>query len=867
MNVVGEVVERLRAYLGVTVRLRLRSQLRSSQRVSPAWPPMLASLLGIVASVALLVGLAYVAGARPGGHGFLRAIDTTIAKPAVALGVGAVIVVFLGACLRRLRLEVLVGRPGPISIAELSVPDDLPGVDAARLSAAFRQRLQRLRLQAPTPIPGANPAQNFLEMLDSEHLDAANPLASAVSILRSSIPSHGYEVRAALRVKADERRGPRYGVTAQVARLPFEAIPVETAWASTCEEAVTLAADIVTAAILPRTRLSQRPPWAGWRRYVMHPRLVHHYESAEDLTTVCRYDEALSHCFSALELDPKNVDIRLQKGFVEEKLKLFLDALATYAGARKVDRDSSSALYGRRARRHRAASGRVARYRLAVLLAGIDLSRQWRKPGDATLRAQQRDYLRSRLTPELLTLLADAKLIGDAAGAGPTQPPPWTRASITALLAERGTDEDTSYYALRNVFAHLGGRLLKSVSVETRHPWAPRSWLSPLSVELTRRAIALRQDWIAHRLGGGDETDWLSETAVLPSPRLFHTWTEYYNAATLYALPLLAHKSRTGESAEIVTRRSTLAALAVEQLGLAMSRATSVHVATRRDWVLSEDPDLAGLRDTPEFKHFETMYFPSAGRTPRRPDNVPSWEQARYTDVLLAETARRWEGVWRRRRESLGELTDAHAILDWCTDETSAWVLVGSVVRDRDHWKVRHDLISAMAEWGGRYGFPALGVGVPRYDAHVSVSESALQVVIEAIDDRLTRIGELVGGLAAGGDDLAALQQAVQARDFLSRESTPQFLTRVCDAREDLWHALHDWLDVDAWDDEPAHQRFRDAATQAADVRDAARSGLPGPPAPGAQAPMMVVAPHVPMAQPTAPEALTGAPGSAEPPL
>src|SRR5262249_6199446 len=158
--------------------------------------------------------------------------------------------------------------------------------------------------------------------------------------------------------------GRRCGVTAQLKRLPHEAIPVETAWASSWEDAIVQSADMVIAAVLPLTRLSNGPPWSGWRRYVMPSRLVYHFGQAQARSKDRRYDEAVDHYLRALDLDPKSVDVRLELGFVQEKLGLFLDAFATYAAAMRMAEETSRSLYRRRARRHRHASGRTARYRL-----------------------------------------------------------------------------------------------------------------------------------------------------------------------------------------------------------------------------------------------------------------------------------------------------------------------------------------------------------------------------------------------------------------------------------------------------------------------------------------------------------------------
>ena len=119
-----------------------------------------------------------------------------------------------------------------------------------------------------------------------EHLDAKNVLGSAVSVVRAAIPTHAYEVSVTLTMQAAEPPAKsRCGVTAQVSRLPNEGIPVQTAWAHSWDDAIAQAADMVTAAVLPRTVLSNRQPWSGWRRYPMPGMLVHHYEKAQELTT------------------------------------------------------------------------------------------------------------------------------------------------------------------------------------------------------------------------------------------------------------------------------------------------------------------------------------------------------------------------------------------------------------------------------------------------------------------------------------------------------------------------------------------------------------------------------------------------------
>ena len=826
------------AWLEALLRKRLRSQVRRSHRIAAVWPQVLLACAGLAVSVCLLVATAYVVGKGAGKSSALgKALSATAAKPPVALVLGAILVLVIGGCLRRIWLEVLVRLPGPILVRDLSVPSDLTGVDGAGLSATFRTRLQRLRLQAATPVPGAIPAQNFLEMLDSDHLDAKNPLASFVSILRAAIPTHAYEVSAALVVRPAAASGrPRYGVTAQVTRLPREAIPVQTGWLPTCEEAVIQAADIVTGAILPRTRLSNCQPWSGWRRYAMDSLLVHHFECAEELTSERRYDEALNRYACALELDPKNVDLRLHQGFVQEKLGLSLDALATYAAARMIATDTDPSLYHFGARRDRTASGRIACYRLAVLLAGVNVAHQWRKADHETLRGQQRERLRERLRPELLELLRNHRLMiddpkhggtGKKKALGAQTGPLWKESEIEALLDARGSDGDTAYLQLLNVLACLAESILESVKVGVSRPWAPGTLLSPLAVELAIESLKMRRQWVTHELAqrqGVPKDPWRppEAEALIPRSAKFSTWSERYNAACLYASPLLLPGEPIDGAAE-----SEFVKRAVKELEDAMSCATSWYVASRRDWVLSEDPALRALRDTSEFKHFETIYLPSASLTPERPPDVHRWEQSRYSHDLLAETAMRWEREWHRRRDELPHTLDPHALLDWCADDAEAWKLVRSVAGEYRHWRVRFDLIDQMMRWGAKYGFEPLQVRTPLFASRQQAGGLSIADEIKANRTRLAEIARELAKMEAQRPQ-PELFDTDRGRELWPRRAGKQHdLTDMCEVRAILWHRLHEWVnELPHLDTGSGHREFKHAMAQ---LGKEARNGRAAP--------------------------------------
>jgi tetratricopeptide (TPR) repeat protein len=686
------------------MRLRAKGRPKDEAHLRWVWPAVAGRAIGLSVCALGLVALAYETGKPTNtSSAFLQSIITAATKPAVAIPLATMLVLGIGSCGRRLWTERLIRKGGPIMVADLKVPDGIIDVDdVARLSTTFRRRLMQLRLQAPAPVPGAAPAQDFLSMVDSEHLDTKNPFGTVVALVRTTIPTHGFEVSAALTQEpATLPARPRCVVTAQVTRMPNEVIPIETAWAYRWEDAVEKAADLVSSAILPRTCLSNSPPWAGWRRYPMPPNLVHHFEKAEELTTDCRYDEALDHYYSALELDPKSVHVRLHKGFVEEKLALYLDAAATYVAADKIAAETSPQLYDKKARVHREASGRIARYRLAVLLSGDRFAHQWRKPAPSTprerqrkpensnrrdkparetltLRGQQRKVLRARLVPAFIDLLDQAALIAPnecATREWVGDSPRWGRAHVKELLEEScrldkgypvSDEQDYGYYEIRELFGCLALRQFEALREEL-----DGDTLTPVAVQLSIEGLNLRLQFVRQRraelqFGGEAQPPKVSIERVreiLGGERKL-TWSDWYSAACLCALPLLVDEVRAN-----TTLRDRYAKAAVGYLREAMSKTISWHAAQQRDWILSEDPDLDGLRRHRDFKTFEAIYFPSPAWTPQRPERVHVWEQSSYTHSLLSQTACRWETIWHQRRAALSPSIDQHVVLQWFEDE------------------------------------------------------------------------------------------------------------------------------------------------------------------------------------------------------
>ena len=84
----------------------------------------------------------------------------------------------------------------------------------------------------------------------------------------------------------------------------------------------------------------------------------------------------------------------------------------------------------------------------------------------------------------------------------------------------------------------------------------------------------------------------------------FDRWQENYNAACAYAVP--TDGGRRPQAAGMTSWRKRRSS----GLPRAAACSDSGYLAGRRAWLLSEDPDLDGLRGHPRFKWFEAMYFP-----------------------------------------------------------------------------------------------------------------------------------------------------------------------------------------------------------------------------------------------------------------
>jgi hypothetical protein len=788
-------------------------------------------LLGLLAGASALIALAHLHANPPEAQAhFPDPALATLAQTGVALFAAFGVIVFMTWCVRRIRLEFLSWWPGRIVVHTFEADDEkVPAPERERLTAGFRDRLGMSHLQSPAPTPAPAEQGAFLDVLAGAQFDPQNPLTSVVSLLRAASPSHAYEVRGAL-ATGD---GPRdKGVTVHVVRHPGKGAGGHTVWDTTWDGAMRQAADHAAASILPRTRVC-RSPWAGWRRYYIPTSLFEAYERAAELEHDRRYDEALHLYLKAVGEDPKNLALRLQLGFLQEKLALYLDALDTYQSILQIARaetaeDERAEGPGEvrkparlAARRERKRAERVTRYRRAVLLGGGELARQWGKwgPRTKTRRDKERDRLRERLEPGLEKLF-EAALCSRAARvkAFPiyneaNRIPPSQAACASALEKPKAAGEQRTTGELAQLL------LLASLHELDRLQWdlprypVRRTSLTSATVQVSSLVVEARLRWVLNGSRCQADVRWQEyirsaerKLEKIERGREFDRWQEHYNAACIYALPLLATDNPPPDEAA-----ERLTVLAVRRLESAVEKADNAYLASRRDWLVSEDPDLRGLRNRARFKRFEAAYLPSPARAPRRPISVHKWEVSRYTLALLQATAQRWEDEWERRRTQLNGKSDVRTMLHWLRAEVRAWRLMREVAINHRDWETRHKLLDQMHQWTAEHNLEPMRVAFSRFSADDEAQlrgkeregkgrdlERATIAAIKDKDLRLKGLASLLDEVDDHGardsfrvdDELKAIRKDLGRLEAGGQELGAADVAKLCGAEANLWRRV-----------------------------------------------------------------------------
>jgi hypothetical protein len=255
----------------------------------------------------------------------------------------------------------------------------------------------------------------------------------------------------------------------------------------------------------------------------------------------------------------------------------------------------------------------------------------------------------------------------------------------------------------------------------------------------------------------------------------------------------------------------------VRRLEKATTRADSAYIGRRRDWLLSEDPDLKGLRATREFQHFEVMYLPAGDRTPRRPQNVQQLESSRYMKALLVATAERWQTAWHRR--ALDSTPNIQDVLGWFTHELAMWSHVREVATDYRHTATRLELIHAVARCAAQYDLAPLDVGAPRYEDDPLGDDLCEDAAVDEVDQANGRLRDLGCELHRNRpedpatrliDELSRWHATLRFVDAASRAPSRYLLAQLCDHHAGMWQLLEQWLTApyDSAAGEQARLRF-----------------------------------------------------------
>ncbi len=773
--------EPLGAVRDVLLSQRRRGRVRRAGAAARPRPLRSLAVCALAAGTLLVAALASVPAAKSGAFGSLSwQLLQTSPFSWVVLPMLTLLTVL---AVRRWRLSVHLARPGPIAIPDLCdvTGEELP-VD--QLTGLFRARFTHVGLQLPGPMPATSAPTQTIDLLRAATSEKT-PWAILASLADVAWPRYGYTVAATLTTRT---RTPRCGVTVQVVGVPGGGSLLEVAWEDDWERAVEAAAYAAAADILPRTRQARRSPWTAWEGVRMTQELVRRYVRAERLSANGRYDEALWHYYRALREDPTNFDLRVQIGLLQEQLGLWLDALETYWAIITVDdKRGRTALRSERALY-------LARYRRAILLGfGEKLAEQWLTPPQdpPTKRDGEREALRERLRArvgdepgwlESFNEHRDPRLDLDDVFATQADAPAKGQEQRLRCFFQHGAKVETAallrdHVTAKRAVPELTGRALAVIA-----RWAE---MHLARTELTRQASAERRPAIQA----------IADDVTRTVGSASHTWTTHYNAACTFALAFSASRRLDFQTAG--RRRSpdteALCAAAVEQLRRAVTCADPSQLASRRQWIVSGDPDFADLRGEPAFRVFEAAYLPSAKPATTRPPNVRRVELSRHTAAIIADVARCAKEDWHaraRRPPADGGSVDAHAVLAWLDGEAQLRRLVADVAVDHRHWQTRAQLINSAAAQFRHRATPAIfpdyaADPLPRSDA------DSAQDAVDAADRRLAQLAQSCDRQAVEDAELHARMCAYDDRLGHVPQAEVQVL---CLARAALWGKLDRWM-------------------------------------------------------------------------
>jgi tetratricopeptide (TPR) repeat protein len=852
------------------------------------WCGWLVISLGLLVGAAWLTGAEDVRPDAP--KGLLEPVLRTVTSSSGIVVIAVLGFVMLLYSLRRLVLLSLAHRPGAIRVADLGDATSGGNAPVRKLTLHLRGRLTTINLHSPSPQPGSAASVSFLDELQDAADKPHNLLYTVAGLLRTVLPSHAYTVEGLL-VHRDSipTCGVAIQVATQMGGLsPPETLWAEN-WETAVEDGAIYAAALILPHTrkcreAPWSSWERRPMPSELLGAYLRAR-SHHSERRYD-EALGAYYEALAIDPLNLELRLEVGQLQEQLALWLDALASYqqIVMLTPRRRARLTPRALSPrgrALHDA----HRRASI-IARYRSTVLLGfGEKLAQQWLEPAlapdERTERERERDQLRDQIRPGLQQRYGRA--IGRARATDASNAPPeWSVVIAPRPVGLPAESLRTRELWLREYFqvaaADEARRLLRGAllpATRLRDTGITRHYLRVvvLWVHLHRnrtRAAARRRpirtepirDWTRR---GSAALPGLP-TAIRPRPgpierwpateeyvrRELHRWprrldrrlsvADRYNAGCVYAVPLLGHPGNTPFEALCVIDGAAalpaaepalageareLAEAVVAEFAEAAFIGHSAEFARRRAWLISEDPDLAGLRSRPEFASFERIHLPSARATVTRPADAHILELSRHTSRIVRRCARALEAEWHARDHASRRGCDVHDVETWIRQERRAWHLAWRLSHDHRHWPTRLAVVREMERWTLTEGRAPVSLPYPDYaddplsDPCDGLSfEQSARPVISMHDARLADLRRLLDERRVDVQ-LERWRRALKQLDDGGRSPPRRALAELCRGQAALWRALHNWFE-----DEPGSGR----PTVEAAVFEAAIEQLGAPP-------------------------------------
>jgi tetratricopeptide (TPR) repeat protein len=827
--------------------------------------PWCASLLVSVALLVAAAWLAGSDARPDAPEGLLEPVlRTATSSPAIA-AIFVLGLVMLLYSLRRLVLLSLAHRPGAIRVADLGDATSAKNAPVRKLTLHLRGRLTTINLHSPSPQPGSAASVSFLDELQDAADKPHNLLYTIAGLLRTVLPSHAYTVEGLLVHRdASPTCGVAIQVATQMGGLSPPATLWAENWETAVEEGAIYAAALILPHTrkcreAPWSSWERRPMPAELLGAYLRAR-SHHSDRRYD-EALGAYYEALAIDPLNLELRLEVGQLQEQLALWLDALASYQQIVTLTPRRRRRVTPRVLSPRGRALHNAHRRASIIARYRSTVLLGGAEkLAQQWlepaRAPGDVkrTERQRERDQLRDQIRPGLQRRYGPAieqARATDAANA----PPDWSAVIAPRPAGVQEASPRTRELWLREYFqvaaADEARRLL-------RGSLRPAARLSDTGI--TRHYLRVVVLWVhLHRnrtraaarrspIHTEPVREWTRSRRLVPGLRAairprpgpierwpateayvrheLHRWprrlerrlsvADRYNAGCVYAVPLLGHPGNTRFDAACVIDEAQrlpeaepaladeareLAEAVVGEFAEAAFTDHSAEFALRRAWLISEDPDLAGLRARPEFASFERIHLPSARATVTRPVDAHILELSRHTSRIVRRCARALEAEWHARDRASRDGCDVHDAGTWIRQERRAWHLAWRLSHDHRHWPTRLAVVREMERWTLTEGRAPVSLPYPEYaddplsDPSDGLSfEQSARPVIDLHDARLADLRRLLDERRVDVR-LERWRWALERLDGENRPLPGRELAGLCRGQAALWRALHNWFE------------------------------------------------------------------------